>query len=663
MKEGNFVDKAESHPLSFFTMGKNLVQKIFESHLMWGRLEPREDIAISIDQTLTQDATGTMAYLQFEALGIPRVKTKFSVSYVDHNMLQTGFENADDHRFLQTFAAKYGILFSRPGNGICHQVHLERFAKPGETLLGSDSHTPNAGAMGMIAMGAGGLDVAIAMGGGPYYLKMPEIVLVRLKGRLSPWVSSKDIVLELLRRLTVKGGVGRIFEFGGPGVKTLSVPERATIANLGAEIGATTTLFPSDERTLEFLRAQEREKDWVLLGPDPDTGYDQVIEIDLRKLEPLIAQPSSPDRVVSVREVAGREVKQVCIGSCNNSSYMDLMGVAKILKGKKIHPDISLTITPGSKQVFEMITRNGAMANLISSGARILESACGPCIGMGQAPPSVAISIRTMNRNFQGRSGTLGDQVYLASPYVASACALRGVITDPRELGQKPLRILRPKRFFIDDSMILTPSLDPEAVVIERGPNIKPLPTRGPLEDVIEGKVLLKLGDNITTDHILPAGAKVLPLRSNIPAISEYLFERVDGSFVRRAKESGGGFLVGGENYGQGSSREHAALAPMFVGIRAIIVKSYARIHRSNLINFGILPLTFKDEKEFERVEQGDQLRIEKVRDRLQANGSLNIQNVTQGRTFEVFHGLNEREIKILLAGGLLNYTRKQTLP
>jgi len=663
VKEGNFVDKAESHPLSFFTMGKNLVQKIFESHLMWGRLEPREDIAISIDQTLTQDATGTMAYLQFEALGIPRVKTKFSVSYVDHNMLQTGFENADDHRFLQTFAAKYGILFSRPGNGICHQVHLERFAKPGETLLGSDSHTPNAGAMGMIAMGAGGLDVAIAMGGGPYYLKMPEIVLVRLKGRLSPWVSSKDIVLELLRRLTVKGGVGRIFEFGGPGVKTLSVPERATIANLGAEIGATTTLFPSDERTLEFLRAQEREKDWVLLGPDPDTGYDQVIEIDLRKLEPLIAQPSSPDRVVSVREVAGREVKQVCIGSCNNSSYMDLMGVAKILKGKKIHPDISLTITPGSKQVFEMITRNGAMANLISSGARILESACGPCIGMGQAPPSVAISIRTMNRNFQGRSGTLGDQVYLASPYVASACALRGVITDPRELGQKPLRILRPKRFFIDDSMILTPSLDPEAVVIERGPNIKPLPTRGPLEDVIEGKVLLKLGDNITTDHILPAGAKVLPLRSNIPAISEYLFERVDGSFIRRAKESGGGFLVGGENYGQGSSREHAALAPMFVGIRAIIVKSYARIHRSNLINFGILPLTFKDEKEFERVEQGDQLRIEKVRDRLQANGSLNIQNVTQGRTFEVFHGLNEREIKILLAGGLLNYTRKQTLP
>ncbi len=643
-------------------MGKNLIQKIFESHLVSGSLEHQEDIAISIDQTLTQDATGTMAYLQFEALGIPRVKTRLSVSYVDHNMLQTGFENADDHRFLQTFAAKYGILFSRPGNGICHQVHLERFAKPGETLLGSDSHTPNAGAMGMIAIGAGGLDVAIAMGGGLYHLKMPEVVLVRLKGRLPSWVSSKDIILEILRRLTVKGGVGKIFEFGGPGVKTLSVPERATIANLGAELGATTTLFPSDGQTLEFLKAQEREKDWLPLEADPDACYDQVIEIDLRKLEPLIAQPSSPDRVVPVREVAGKEVKQVCIGSCNNSSYMDLMGVAKILKGKKIHPDVSLTITPGSRQVFEMIARNGALADLIHSGARILESACGPCIGMGQAPPTGAISIRTMNRNFQGRSGTPGDQVYLASPYVASACALTGVITDPRELGQKPPRILMPKRFFIDYSMILTPSPDPEGVIIERGPNIKPLSTRGPLEDVIEGKVLLKLGDNITTDHILPAGAKVLPLRSNIPAISEYLFERVDSNFVRRAKESGGGFVVGGENYGQGSSREHAALAPMFVGIRAIIVKSYARIHRSNLINFGILSLTFKDEKEFERIEQGDQLRIENIH-RLQANGSLTIQNVTQGRAFEVLHGLNEREIEILLAGGLLNHTRKSTTP
>ena len=644
-------------------MGKNLVQKIIESHLVWGKLEPREDVAISIDQTLTQDATGTMAYLQFEALGTPRVKPRLSVSYVDHNMLQTGFENADDHRFLQTFAAKYVILFSRPGNGICHQVQLERFAKPGETLIGSDSHTPNAGAMGMIAIGAGGLDVAIAMGGGPYYLKMPEIILVRLKGRLGPWISSKDIILEILRRLTVKGGVGKIFEFGGSGVKTLSVPERATIANLGAELGATTTLFPSDGQTLEFLKAQEREKDWLPLEADPDACYDQFIEIDLRKLEPLIAQPSSPDRVVPVRETAGREVKQVCIGSCNNSSYMDLMGVAKILKGKKIHPNVSLTITPGSKQVFEMIARSGALADLVHAGARILESACGPCIGMGQAPPSSAISIRTMNRNFPGRSGTPDDQVYLASPYVASACVLTGVITDPRELGQKPPRILMPKRFFVDDSLILPPSPDPERVIIERGPNIKPLPTRGPLEDSIEGSVILKVGDNITTDHILPAGARVLPLRSNIPAISKHLFERLDPDFFKKAKELRGGFLVGGENYGQGSSREHAALAPMFVGIRAIIVKSYARIHRSNLINFGILPLTFKDEKEFERVEQGDQLKIERIRDCLQANGSLTIQNVTQGRAFEVLHGLNEREIEILLAGGLLNHTRKSTTP
>ena len=643
-------------------MGKNIVQKIFKSHLVSGTLEANRDIAISIDQTLTQDATGTMAYLQFEAMGIPRVKTKLSISYVDHNMLQTGFENADDHRFLQTFAAKYGILFSKPGNGICHQVHLERFAKPGATLLGSDSHTPNAGAMGMIAIGAGGLDVAIAMGGGPYYFKMPEVILVKLKGRLGPWVSSKEIILELLRRLTVKGGVGKIFEFGGPGVKTLSVPDRATIANLGTELGATTTIFPSDGKTLEFLKAQKREKDWVPLEADPDGSYDQVIEIDLRTLEPLIAQPSSPDRVVPVREVAWREVKQICIGSCNNSSYMDLMSVAKILKGRKIHPNVNLTITPGSKQVFEMIARSGALADLISAGARILESACGPCIGMGQAPPSDAISIRTMNRNFSGRSGTPDDQVFLASPYVASACALRGIITDPRKLRQKPPRIPMPKTFFIDDSMILAPSKNPKEVIIERGPNIKPLPTRGPLEDVMEGSVLLKVGDDITTDHILPAGARVLPLRSNIPAISKHLFERLDPDFFKKAKELGGGFVVGGGNYGQGSSREHAALGPMFVGIRAIIVKSYARIHRSNLINFGILPLTFKDEREFERVGPGDQLKIENVRNCLQVNGSLTIQNVTKGRMFEALHGMNQREIDILLAGGLLNYTRGKSV-
>jgi len=641
-------------------MGKNLAQKLLEAHLVSGRLKPCEDISISIDQTLTQDATGTMAFLQFEALGIPKIKTKLSIGYVDHNMLQTGFENADDHRFLQTFAAKHGIFFSKPGNGICHQIHLERFAKPGETLLGADSHTPNAGALGMIAIGAGGLDVAVAMGGEPYHFKMPEIVLVRLKGKLPPWVASKDIVLELLRRLTVRGGVGKIFEFGGPGVKTLSIPERATIANLGVELGAFTALFPSDERTFEFLRAQKRETDWIPLEPDPDSEYDQLMEIDLQKLEPLIAQPSSPDNVCAVREVAGQEVKQVCIGSCNNSSYMDLVSVAKMLKGKKVHPNVSLTVTPGSKQVFEMIARNGALADLISAGARILESACGPCIGMGQAPPSQAISIRTMNRNFLGRSGTPQDRVYLASPYVAAACALEGSITDPRTLGPRPPRVAMPKQFLIDDRMILPPSSIPEGVVIERGPNIQPLPARGPLEDVMEGSIILKMGDNITTDHILPAGAKVLPLRSNIPAISEYLFERVDAGFYRRAKELGGGFLVGGENYGQGSSREHAALAPMYLGIKAILAKSYARIHRSNLINFGILPLIFKDPDEFQRIQQGDQLRIKDIRDRLEKDGFLKIENVTQRRTFEISHGLSHREAEVLLAGGLLNYTRNR---
>jgi aconitate hydratase len=639
-------------------MGKNLVQKIFETHLVSGRLEPGEDIAIVVDQTLTQDATGTMTYLQFEALEIPRVRTKFSISYVDHNMLQTGFENADDHRFLQTFAAKYGIFFSQPGNGICHQIHLERFAKPGETLLGADSHTPNAGAMGMIAIGVGGLDVALAMAGQPYYLKMPQIFLVSLKGKLPPWVASKDIMLDLLRRLTVRGGVGKIFEFGGPGVKALSIPERATIANLGAELGATTTIFPSDGKTLEFLKAQGRKKDWVYLEPDKDAEYDQVIKIDLRELEPLIAQPSSPDKVCSIREVAGKAVKQVCIGSCNNSSYFDLMSVAKILKGKKIHPDISLTITPGSKQVFEMIAGNGALADLIGAGARILESACGPCIGMGQAPSTNGISIRTMNRNFLGRSGTPQDQVYLASPYVATACALTGSITDPRSMGRRPPRVPMLQKFLIDDSLILPPPSKSEKVVIEQGPNIQPLPLRGPLEDFMEGLAILKVGDNISTDDIIPAGAKVLPLRSNIPAISEYLFARIDPSFAQRARQLGGGFVVGGENYGQGSSREHAALAPMYLGIKAILAKSYARIHRSNLINFGILPLTFKDQDEFEKVQQEDRLKIENIQKSLKRDGFLRVENVTQQRVFEVSHGLNHREMEVLLAGGLLNYIR-----
>jgi len=643
-------------------VGKNLVQKLFETHLVGGKLTVHEDIAISVDQTLTQDATGTMAYLQFEALGIPRVRTKFSISYVDHNMLQTGYENADDHRFLQTSAAKYGVFFSKPGNGICHQVHLERFTKPGQVLLGSDSHTPNAGAMGMIAIGVGGLDVALAMAGEPYYLKMPRIVLVNLKGKLPPWVASKDIMLELLRRLSIRGGVGKIFEFGGPGVKSLSIPERATMANLGAELGATTTIFPSDAKTLEFLKAQGRKKDWTPLEPDKDAEYDQVVEIDASELEPLVAQPSSPDNVCPVREVAGKEVRQVCIGSCNNSSYFDLISVAKIVKGKKIHPDVSLTITPGSKQVFEMIARGGALADLIGAGARILESACGPCIGMGQAPPSRAISVRTMNRNFPGRSGTPEDQVYLASPYVAIACALKGSITDPRKLGPNPPRVpMRPK-FLIDDSLIISPPARPEKVVIGRGLNIKPLPLRGPLEDFVEGSVILKVGDNITTDDILPAGAKVLPLRSNIPAISEHLFERIDAHFVKRAKQLEGGFVVGGENYGQGSSREHAALAPMYLGIKAILTKSYARIHRSNLINFGILPLTFKDPDEFSRIQQGDYLRITNLRNGLRSSGLLTVENVTQKRSFEVLHGLNQREVAILLAGGSLNHTASSAM-
>jgi aconitate hydratase len=512
--------------------------------------------------------------------------------------------------------------------------------------------------MGMIAIGVGGLDVALAMAGEPFYLKMPEIVLVRLKGKVSPWVASKDIMLELLRRLTVRGGIGKIFEFGGSGVKTLSVPERATIANLGAELGATTTIFPSDAQTLEFLKAQGRKKDWIPLEADQDAEYSQMIEIDLRELEPLIAQPSSPDKVCPVREMAGKPVRQVCIGSCNNSSYFDLTSVAKILKGKKIHPDVNLTITPGSKQVFEMIARNGALAELIGAGARILESACGPCIGMGQAPPSDAISIRTMNRNFPGRSGTPEDRVYLASPYVAIACALKGCIADPRELGSRPPRVVMPERFLIDDRLILAPASNPEEVMIERGANIKPLPLRDHLEDFMEGSVVLKVGDNITTDDILPAGARVLPLRSNIPAISEHLFERIDRTFARRTKQLGGGFVVGGQNYGQGSSREHAALAPMYLGIKAILAQSYARIHRSNLINFGVLPLTFREPDEFSRIEQGDHLRIENLRRGLKANDLLIVQNATQKRSFEVLHGLNQREVEILLAGGLLNYTQ-----
>lgn len=636
-------------------MGKNLVQKIFDSHLVSGKLEGGEEIAISIDQTLTQDATGTMAYLQFEAMGMPKVKTKLSVSYVDHNMLQTGFENFDDHLFLQSIAKKYGVYFSKPGNGICHQVHLERFGVPGETLLGSDSHTPTCGGLGMIAIGAGGLDVAIAMAGGAFYITMPKVVLVKLSGTLQPWVTAKDVILELLRRLTVKGGVGKIFEYGGEGVKTLSVTERATITNMGAELGALTSLFPSDAQTKKYLKMQGREAVWKPLKADASAKYDDVIEIDLSTLEPLIARPHSPDNVCKVSEIKGTKVQQVCIGSCTNSSYHDLMVAAAMLKGRKVHSDVSLTISPGSKQVLEMIAKNGALADMIAAGARVIEVACGPCIGMGQAPPSGGVSVRSFNRNFEGRSGTADAQVFLVSPETAIVTAINGVISDPREFGE-PIIIKDIKRVTIDDSMVIPPSERPEEVTIIRGPNIKPLPKKEPMPDTLTGDVLLKVGDNITTDHIMPAGAKVLPLRSNIPAISEFVFEKVDKEFVSRAKEKGGGFLIGGVNYGQGSSREHAALAPMYLGVKAVIAKSFARIHRANLVNFGILPLTFEDESDYNLCDQGDSIELPDIKNRLTSGGKVIINNLTKNKEIKVKHTLTPREIDILCVGGLLNY-------
>lgn len=635
-------------------MGLNIVQKIFKKHLKSGALAAGEKISIKIDQTLTQDATGTMAYLQFEAIGIPRVKTKLSVSYVDHNTLQTGFENADDHRFLQTIAAKHGIYFSRPGNGICHQVHLERFGKPGETLLGSDSHTPTQGGLGMISIGAGGLDVALAMAGQPFHLAMPKVLKVHLKNKLSRWVSAKDIILEVLRRLTVKGGVGKILEYGGPGVKTLSVPERATITNMGAELGATTSIFPSDENTKEFLKAQDRLKDWKELLPDEDAEYEEEIEVDLKEIQPMIARPHMPDNVCRVEEVAGTKINQVAIGSCTNSSYKDLMTVAKMLKKKTIHPDVNLVVSPGSKQVFKMITESGALADMISAGVRVLESTCGPCIGMGQAPQTDAVSLRTFNRNFTGRSGTKSAKVYLVSPEVAAASAITGEITDPRTLGGRPPRVETPKKFRIDDNLIIPPTR--KKVEVFRGPNIKPLPQKEPMPDSLSGTVLLKTGDNITTDHIMPAGAKILPLRSNVPAISEHVFAAVDPEFPKRAKESQGGFIVGGANYGQGSSREHAALAPMFLGVKAVITKSFARIHLANLINFGILPLTFCKESDYDAVDQGDELELD-VRT---IGETLVLKNKTKGTECEVTHLLGERDLLILKAGGALGYVKKK---
>ncbi len=640
-------------------MARNLVQKILEEHLVDGKLAAGEEVGIRIDQTLTQDATGTMACLQFEALGIPRVKTQLSVSYVDHNMLQTGFENADDHRFLQTIAAKYGIHFSRPGNGICHQVHLERFSVPGVTLLGSDSHTPTSGGMGALAIGAGGLDVAVAMGGGAFYMTMPRIVGVELRGKLQPWVTAKDIILEMLRRRTVKGGVGRIFCYFGEGIKQLTVPERGTITNMGAELGATSSILPSDELTRAYLRAQGRESVWKALDNDPGATFDENVVIDLDKLEPLIAQPQSPDNVVPVSQVKGTKVAQVAVGSCTNSSFHDLMTVAAVLRGRLVHPDVSMVVTPGSRQVFEMVARAGGLTDMIAAGARILESACGPCIGMGQAPPTGAVSVRSFNRNFPGRSGTPNDKVYLASPETAAACAIQGVITDPRDLGDYP-QIAWPEKFLVDDRMVIRPSPEPEKVEILRGPNIKPLPLANPLAEKVEGKVLLKLGDNISTDHIMPAGAKVLPLRSNIPAISEYVFHQVDPTFVTRAKEAGGGLIVGASNYGQGSSREHAALAPMYLGIKAVIAKTFARIHWANLVNFGILPLLFENEADYDRLKQGDQLEIGGVREALSGGKFLMVKNVTQGNEFPVKYNLSGRQRRIILAGGLLNFVRQQ---
>ncbi len=639
-------------------MGQSLTNKILSSHLVSGSLKPGEEIAIKIDRTLTQDATGTMAYLQFEAIGVPKVKTDLSVSFIDHNTLQTGFENADDHRFLQTVAAKYGIFYSKAGNGICHQVNLERFGVPGKTLLGSDSHTPTAGGVGMIAIGAGGLDVAVAMGGGAFYMTAPKVVLVKLSGKLPGWVSAKDVILELLRRLTVKGGVGKIFEYGGEGVKTLTVPERAVITNMGAELGATTSVFPSDDMTMEFLKAEGRIGDYAPLSADADAFYDEVIEIDLSSLEPLAAKPHMPDQVAKLSELKDIKVDQVAIGSCTNSSYADLMTVAGILRGKKVHPDVSLVISPGSKQVYEMIAKNGALAELIASGARILESTCGPCIGMGQAPRSGAVSLRTFNRNFEGRSGTKDAKIYLVSVQTAAASALTGYITDPRTLGKAP-EIKMPEKFDIDDSMILKPSTNPEEVEVYRGPNIKPLPIQQKLSESMGGKVLLKVGDNITTDHIMPAGSKILPLRSNIPAISKYVFEPVDPAFSERALKEKGGFVIGGENYGQGSSREHAALAPMYLGVKAVIAKSFARIHFANLVNFGILPLTFENPSDYDKIDQGDELYAPDILKELNAGMPIKFINKTKGNAELKFkYNLTERQVKIIKEGGLLNETK-----
>ena len=642
-------------------MGLTLTEKILKAHIVDGELIKGTEIGLRIDQTLTQDATGTMAYLEYEAMGVPRVKTELSVAYIDHNTLQNGFENADDHRFIGSVTKKHGIRFSRPGNGICHQVHLERFGIPGKTLIGSDSHTPTGGGIGMLAMGAGGLDVAVAMGGGAYYITCPKVVRVNLTGKLSPWVAAKDVILEVLRRMSVKGGVGKVIEYCGEGVKTLSVPERATITNMGAELGATTSIFPSDEVTREFLTAQGRGEVWTPLAADPDAVYDEELTIDLSQLVPMAACPHSPDNVKTVAEIGPMKIDQVCIGSCTNSSLLDMLKVAYILKGKTVHPDVSLSIAPGSKQVLQMLAQNGALADMITAGARILESACGPCIGMGQSPNSHGISLRTFNRNFEGRSGTRDGQIYLVSPELAAASALTGVLTDPRTLGEMPDFQL-PKTFTVNDNMIELPAPESEMDKVEilRGPNIKPFPQTSPLADSIDVPCSLKVGDNITTDHIMPAGAKILPLRSNIPAISEHCFTVCDPAFPTRAKELGKSIIVGGANYGQGSSREHAALAPLYLGVKAVLVKSFARIHRANLINAGILPLTFANEADYDKIDQGDELELANVRKAIEAGESqLTLRDKTKGIDIPVLCELSGRTKDIVLAGGLLDYTRE----
>ena len=639
-------------------MGYSIVQKIIKNHLLSGEMSVGSEIGLRIDQTLTQDATGTMAYLQLEAMDIDRVKTELSVAYIDHNTLQSGFENADDHRYIQTVAKKHGVRFSRPGNGICHQVHLERFGVPGKTLIGSDSHTPTAGGIGMLGMGAGGLDVAVAMGGGAYYITMPRVIKINLTGALSDYVSAKDVILEVLRLLGVKGGVGAVIEYAGEGVKTLSVPQRATITNMGAELGATSSIFPSDEATYKFLCAQGREGDFVELSPDADAAYDAEYTIDLSSLKPLAACPHSPDNVKSVGELEGMKIDQVCIGSCTNSSLSDMLTVAAMLKGKTVHPDVSLSISPGSKQVYTMLAECGALADLIAAGARILECACGPCIGMGFSPKSAGVSLRTFNRNFLARSGTADASVYLVSPEVAAASAVAGVFTDPTSLGSAP-KISLPEKYTINDNLIELPAKADEAdkIDVERGPNIKPIPKGAPPAENLECELILKVGDNITTDHIMPAGAKILPYRSNVPKLSEFCFTVCDPTFPERAKASGGGVILGGQNYGQGSSREHAALVPLYLGVKAVVAKSFARIHVANLINFGIVPMTLKNEDDYDKISQGENIKIEGFREAV-GGSSVAYLTTSSGETIPLVLNLSERQREILLAGGTLNYTK-----